>query len=275
MEELICRYKHEIGNTAQRTIMSCLATPATLLFLLNLICIAAGTFMIKDLTSLYFYSNGHADEYTNTLTLCASMGGSPPAVHSEADVDFMISIAKSDETAGIWLGADKKNDNTFKWSDNSAFDYASWTIGQPSCPTFKCSLILIAEDSRTDRRKMKAVPVFEKNRQICKIDLSDDVAIEKAYLSTLRNESGFMRGHDAEQLIKILFDDEISSVRTLVSRMKAIKKVASDAGQARSIACVSLVLTAILAFVVVYVYRVQNSYLHIKQLTSEQRDVND
>ena len=251
-----------------------LTTPATLLMLMRLIKIAAGTFMLKNPGVMFFYSNGHSDDYKNTVSLCASVGGSPPAVHSDADVGFIVSIANSDN-AGVWLGADKVTDKSFKWSDHSTFDYASWADGQPNCPTFICSLIVTVDESQSDRRKMKAVPIMEKHRQVCKIELSDDVAIEKAYLSTLRNGSGVMQSHDAEQLVEILFNDEISSVRTLVQRMKTIRRVSHEAGQARVIACMTFVFTILLAFVVFHIYKVQNSYLHLKQLTSEQRDIND
>lgn len=168
------------------------------------------------------------------------------------------------------------NERTFKWTDESIFDYASWAEGQPFCDKVNlCSLVLICRSSQSDHKKMKAKPIGEKQRQVCVIDLTDDVAVEKAYLSTLRNDTGTMRAHDADQLVEILFHDEISSVRTLVQRMKTIRKVSAEASLAKGIACATLVLTFLLCFIVFYLYRVQNSYLHLKHVTNAQRDVSD
>lgn len=240
--------------------------------------VVVGEFRSKgDGKSIYFHSNGHVGEYGKTVQLCDWIGGRLPSLHSNDDAQFLAQFTSSDTVnPGIWLGADRVDGKTFRWSDGSEFDYANWIPGQPDCVNYKCSLILIAQISQSDHLKMKADKVFNKHRQVCVIDMEDDAAVEKAYQSCLRNESGIFTQQDAGQLAGILFgDDDVSDVMTVVRRMKTIKRVSDDVKLVKVISCIPFVVSVILLFVVYYIYKMQNSYLHLKQSTSIQRDVSD
>ena len=232
-------------------------------------------FMRRDDHTIFFYTNGQTGDYKSTIAACASVGGSLPSIHGEEDVDFLVALAGPDRAASVWLGANKINDKTFEWSDGSIFDYADWSTSQPDCPTFVCSLVLVCRQSQTDHRKMKAEPIMNQHRQVCRIDLSNDAAVEQAYLATMRNESGVMRDQDADQLVRILFNDDIGDVRTLVRRIKLLRRVSADVVVAKGAAAVSLLLSLLLAFIVLYVYKVQNSYLHNRHVQVVSRNVTD
>lgn len=78
---------------------------------------------------------------------CEGLGGTLACVESEAEDDFLFTLAG---TARPWIGLNNEADvNTWVWVNGSPVTYTNWQPGQPDYPDNE-RWVKIAEDSRWD-----------------------------------------------------------------------------------------------------------------------------
>lgn len=51
--------------------------------------LTTATFVLKDRSTMLFYTNGHAADLKESVALCAKVGGTLPFIHSDADADLI------------------------------------------------------------------------------------------------------------------------------------------------------------------------------------------
>ena len=63
---------------------------------------------------------------------CVDSGAHLASVQSDGEVEFMSSLL----TRTSWIGLEWK-DNSYQWSDGSAFGYENWNSGEPNFPGYE------------------------------------------------------------------------------------------------------------------------------------------
>ena len=62
---------------------------------------------------------------------CRSLGGHLASIHSDEEQAAVAAVAADGSLGMYWLGGYRTDGDSFAWTDESAFDYARWDVGQP------------------------------------------------------------------------------------------------------------------------------------------------
>jgi len=61
---------------------------------------------------------------------CLLRGGDLASIHTDAENTMVFDLTGGDYTA--WIGLHEYPEETWNWSDGSAYDYTSWKNGEPN-----------------------------------------------------------------------------------------------------------------------------------------------
>ena len=75
--------------------------------------------------------NPEKKDWKSAGDACYQAGGRLTSIHSQEELDFIVSLVDSSINAGIWIGGEK-NGNSFQWIDGTAFDFDNWNKDQPN-----------------------------------------------------------------------------------------------------------------------------------------------
>jgi len=79
--------------------------------------------------SAYYKRTAGDLTYHDAKALAESLGGTLPIITSQAENDYITSVADGN----VWLGlTDEANEGTFVWDDGTPLTYTNWNTGEPN-----------------------------------------------------------------------------------------------------------------------------------------------
>ena len=201
----------------------------------------------------YTYAGDQVGDYRQSLDWCTRMGGQLPAVHSQADIDFLADdlVGEQDHFDSMWLGARRFHDS-WKWNDNSPFDIVT-PIHTPPNNDYGIILQLGAGEKKKLQIQSFADPT--KRRVACRVtgpssQWMDELGARTQVLQSVvqqQNESLSNLYQELVSTVNNMTDDKIRELEGLVDRKIEAHlndKQSKDASEEMQTASVSEIMTA-------------------------------
>ena len=74
--------------------------------------------------------NPEIKDWKSAGDACNQAGGKLTSIHSQEELDFIVTLVDSSINSGIWIGGERDG-NSFRWIDGTSFDFDNWNEDQP------------------------------------------------------------------------------------------------------------------------------------------------